>query len=80
MGRKGQALEQVIAKLREVEISLAKGKTVAETCRSLGGCEQTFYCWRNEYQWSEGQPGQETDGIGTGERAAEVTLDKLILP
>ncbi len=44
MGRKGQAPEQIIAK-----VSLAKGKTVAETCRALGVCEQTFYRWRNEY-------------------------------
>ncbi|GAB6124895.1 transposase [Humidesulfovibrio idahonensis] len=49
MGRKGQAPEQIIAKLREAEVSLAKGKTVAKTCRVLGGCEQTFYRWRSEY-------------------------------
>ena len=30
MGRKGQAPEQIIAKLREAEVALAKGKTVAE--------------------------------------------------
>jgi len=36
MGRKGQAPEQIIAKLREAEVALAKGKTVAKTCRALG--------------------------------------------
>lgn len=41
MVRKGQAPEQ-IAKLREAEVSLAKGTTVAETCRALGFCEQAF--------------------------------------
>lgn len=34
-GRKGQAPEQIIADLREAEVSLGKGKAVAETCRAL---------------------------------------------
>lgn len=38
MGRIGEAPEQIIAKLHEAEVSLAKGKTVAETCRALGIC------------------------------------------
>ena len=37
MGRKGQALEQIIAKLREEEVALTKGKTVAEGPRLEGG-------------------------------------------
>ena len=41
--------EQVINKLREAEVVLAQGRTVAEASRQIGGTEQTFYRWRNEY-------------------------------
>lgn len=48
MGRHGQAPKPIIAKLRKAEVSVAQCKTVAETCRALGVCEQSFYRWRNE--------------------------------
>ena len=35
--------------LREAEVALAQGKTVAEVCRGLEISEQTYYRWRNEY-------------------------------
>jgi len=49
MGRNGQAPGPIIAKRRGVVVSLAKGKTLAEKCRALGVCEQTFFRWRNGY-------------------------------
>ncbi len=49
MGRRRHTAEQVIGKLREAEIELAKGKTVAEVCRKLAITEQTYYRWRKEY-------------------------------
>tara|TARA_B100001013_G_scaffold341337_1_gene265720 strand:+ start:121 stop:399 length:279 start_codon:yes stop_codon:yes gene_type:complete len=41
--------EQIIPKLREAEVELAKGLTVAEVARKLGITEQTYYRWRKEY-------------------------------
>ncbi len=49
MGRRRHTPEQVIGKLREAEVELAKGKTVAEVCRKLTITEQTYYRWRKEY-------------------------------
>jgi len=49
MARKGRAPEQIIAMLREAEVSLAQGKTVGEFCRGREISEQTYYRWRNEY-------------------------------
>ena len=40
--------ERIIPKLREAEVELAKGRTVAEAARKLGISEQTYYCWRKE--------------------------------
>ena len=41
--------EQVINKLREAEVAMAQGSTVAEASRQIGVTQQTFYRWRNEY-------------------------------
>ena len=49
MPRKKHTPEQVINKLREAEVVLAQGRTVAEASRQTGVPEQTFYRWRNEY-------------------------------
>jgi len=35
--------------LREAEILLSRGSTVAEASRQLGVTEQTYYRWRKEY-------------------------------
>ena len=49
MGRKTYLPEQIINKLREAEILLGRGSTVAEASRQLGVTEQTYYRWRKEY-------------------------------
>jgi transposase-like protein len=47
--RKRHTPEQIIAKLREAEIALAKGQTTSQICRQLGVIEHTYYRWRKEY-------------------------------
>ncbi len=37
--------EQIIGKLREAEVLLSKGSSVAEDCRKIGVTEVTFYRW-----------------------------------
>ena len=49
MGRNRHTAEQIIAKLREAEIELAKGQKTADVIRKLGITEQTYYRWRKEY-------------------------------
>jgi transposase-like protein len=49
MARRRWAVEEIITKLREAEVGLARGGRVAEVCRHLGVTEQTFYRWRREY-------------------------------
>lgn len=41
--------EEIIGKLREAEIVLAPGGTVADACRRIGVTEQSYYGWRKEY-------------------------------
>jgi len=49
MARKNYTVEQIIVKLREVELHCNQGKTIAEACRGLGITEQTYYRWRKAY-------------------------------
>lgn len=49
MPRKRFTPEQIITKLREAEVELARGQTTPEVCRKVGISEQTYYRWRKEY-------------------------------
>ncbi len=49
MPRKRFTTEQIIHKLREAEVELAKGRTIAEVCKQLGITDQRYYRWRKEY-------------------------------
>ena len=49
MPRKRFGAEQIIPKLREAEVDLAKGQTVVQVCKKIGVTEQTYYRWRKEY-------------------------------
>ncbi len=49
MGRKRHTAEQIIAKLREAEVGLARGQPLATVVRKLEIAEQTYYRWRKEY-------------------------------
>ena len=49
MKSKKHTVEQIIAKLRQAEVELAKGSTIPQAARKLGITEQTYYRWRKEY-------------------------------
>ena len=49
MARRRHTAEQIITKLREAEVALAQGQSVAQVCKRLEVAEQTYYRWRKEY-------------------------------
>ena len=49
MPQKRTTPEQIISKLREAEVLLSQGQTVAYASKQLGMTEQTTYRWRKEY-------------------------------
>jgi transposase-like protein len=49
MPRRTYTPEQIINKLREVEVFISQGATTAEASRKVGITEQTYYRWRREY-------------------------------
>ena len=49
MGQKHHKPEEIVAKLRQVEVLTSQGRSIAETVRSIGVSEQTYFRWRAEY-------------------------------
>jgi putative transposase len=49
MSSKRHTAEQIINKLRQAEVEIANGATVAQVCKQIGVTEQTYYRWRAEY-------------------------------
>jgi len=49
MGRKRHSAEEIVNKLRQAEVELGKGRTIAEVCKLLSISELTYYIWRKEY-------------------------------
>jgi putative transposase len=49
MPRKGLSSEQIVAKLRQIEVLTSQGKTIGQACREAAISEQSYYRWRKEY-------------------------------
>src|SRR3954449_3100292 len=49
MARKGFTPEQIVAKLRQIEVQLSQGRSIALACRDAEISEQSYYRWRKEY-------------------------------
>ncbi len=84
MASKNHTVEQIIGKLREAEVRLSQGETVAQVCRSLGVTEQTYYRWRKQYGGLKVNHAKrlkelERENGRLRQAVADLTLDKLIL-
>jgi putative transposase len=54
MGRRStHTLEQIIGKLRQVEVMLSQGIAIGEASRKIGVTAHTYYRWRKEYGGAE---------------------------
>jgi len=84
MARKRHTAEEIVAKLRQVDVVTAQGKPVAEAVRTIGVTEVTYYRWRNEYGGLKGDQVKrlkqlETENARLRRAVSDLTLDKLIL-
>jgi len=48
MKKKRHTAEQIITKLRQIEVEVGKGQATTQACRKAGITEQTYYRWRKE--------------------------------
>ena len=58
MPKKRYTAEEIIHKLREADVRLGQGGTIAQACKQLGIADQTYYRWRKGLRRHEGGPGQ----------------------
>ncbi len=84
MSRKRYSTEQIIQKLREAEVALAKGHSVGEVAKQLGITEQTYYRWRKEYGGLKTDQAKrlkelERENARLKKVVADLALDKAIL-
>jgi putative transposase len=84
MSTKKHKPEEIVAKLRQVEVLTAQGRPVAEAIRSIGVTEVTYYRWRNEYGGLKGDQGKrlkelEAENARLRRAVSDLTLEKLIL-
>ena len=83
MGRRPKP-EEIVSKLRQVDVLVSQGKTVADSVRSIGVTEVTYYRWRKEYGGLKLDQVKrlkelETENLRLRKAIADLTLDKLIL-
>jgi len=76
--------EEIIAKLREVEVRLSRGETTGQAARAIGVTEQTYYRWRREYggmgiDQARRLKELEKENQRLRRAVSDLTLDKLIL-
>ena len=84
MPRKRFMPEQIIPKLREAEVLLAKGTKMPQVCRKIGVTEQTYYGWRKEYGGLRTDQAKrlkelEKENTRLKKLLADAELDKAIL-
>ena len=84
MARKRHTAEEIVAKLRQVDVLMAQGRLVSDAVRSIGVTEVTYYRWRNEYGGLKGNQVKrlkelETENSRLRRAVSDLTLDKLIL-
>ena len=84
MARKKHRAEEIISKLRAMEVHIAKGLKVDEAVRKEGITEQTYYHWRREYGGLKVNQAKrlkelEKQNVRFKKLLAEVHLDKAML-
>ena len=84
MVRKAYTPEQIINKLREAEIHINQGISIAEASRKIGITQQTYYRWRREYgglriEQARKLKNLEKENVRLKKLVADLSLDNAIL-
>ena len=84
MPRKKHTPEEIVAKLRQVEVLASQGVAIAEAVRQIGVTEVTYYRWRQEYgglrlDQVKRLKELELENARLRKAISDLTLDKLIL-
>ena len=84
MARKRHKPEEIVAKLRQVDVLTAQGKSIAEAVKTIAVTETTYFRWRAEYGGLKSDQVKrlkdlELENTRLRRAVSDLTLDKLIL-
>ena len=84
MPKKRYTPEEIVAKLRQVDVLVSQGQNIADAIRQIGVSEVTYYRWRQEYGGLKTEQVKrlkelETENARLRKAISDLTLDKLIL-
>ena len=84
MPRKRHKPEEIVAKLRQGDVFVSQGKSVAEAVREIGVTEVTYYRWRQEFGGLKSDQVRrmkdlEAENARLRRAVSDLTLDKMIL-
>ena len=84
MSRKHHKPEEIVAKLRQVDVLVSQGQNIADAIRQIGVSEVTYYRWRQEFGGLKTEQVKrlkelETENTRLRKAVSDLTLDKLIL-
>jgi len=84
MARRGYSPEQIIGKLRQIEVLISQGKPAALACKEAGISEQSYYRWRKEYGGLEIDQAKrmkelERENARLKRLVADLSLEKQVL-
>src|SRR5262249_45240536 len=83
MARKRYKPEEIVAKLRQVDVLVSQGQPMADAIRQIGVSEVTYYRWRQEFGLKTEQVKRlkdlELENSRLRKAVSDLTLDKLIL-
>jgi len=84
MPRKLHGPEEIVAKLRQVEMLMTQGKSTADAVRAIGVTEATYYRWRQEFGGLKGDQVRrlkelEAENARLRRAVSDLTVEKLIL-
>ena len=84
MARKRHKPEEIVAKLRQVDVLTSQGQSVSDAIRSIGVTEVTYYRWRQEFGGLKSDQVKrlkdlEAENSRLRRAVSDLTLDKLIL-
>jgi len=84
MPKKRHKPEEIVAKLRQVDVMVSQGQSVADAVRAIGVTEVTYYLWRQEFGGLKSDQVKrlkdlEAENARLRRAAADLTLDKQIL-
>ena len=84
MAKKRHKPEEIVAKLRQVDVLTAQGQSIAEAVRTIAVTETTYFRWRAEYGGLKRDQVKrlkdlELENVRLRRAVSDLTLDKLIL-